>query len=596
MRSRKAAARQRMFALGGVLLLGGIFGFRLVDLQVINAAQYVEAAKGKRAVDITVPALRGDIVDRKGQILATTDERYDVQMSPKNTRIKNGTVQRFNSQTEETETVSFEQVLAEIGAATGQQPSEIKKIIDDALAENPESDFAYVKRSVDLTTLNKLKELDIPWLTFSSVFNRTYPNGAVGGNLIGFVGSENEPQAGIELAQDACLVGVDGSESYERSEDGVRLPGSTVVTEKAVNGGTVHLTIDRDLQWQSQQIVNRTASETGAEWVMAVIMDVKTGELLAVAEDGSVDPNHVAGTPPERRDSRAFLAPYEPGSTFKTITVATLLEEGVATPLTQNLTPARWSPEPNVSFGDATTHGEMQWTLTGILVASSNVGTAMLGTQVSPEKRYEYMQKFGFGVSTQAGLAVEDSGLVAPPGDWDRQTVYNSTFGQGLSATIVQTAGAYQAIANNGVRIPPTLVKKCVRPDGTEEVPAHGERVTVISEKTAKELHRMLENVAVNLENRGFLELPGYRVAGKTGTAEQSDGHGGYRSDYVNSFAGFFPAENPQYVVVTSIAFPQRDGTYKRLLGTWGELASSVIKDYRVTPSNTPFEPYPEEY
>lgn len=596
MRTPRAARIQRGIALSIVVLLGGVFTVRLLDLQLFSAPEYVAESKGKRAVDLTIPALRGDIVDRNGNVLATTDERYDVQLSPKNTRLKNGVVTRYNPEKMTSENVPFDQVLSEIGAITGQQPEEIKKIIDDALQENPNSDFAYVKKSVDLTALNKLKALEVPWLTFSSVFNRTYPNGAVAGNLVGFVGSEGEPQAGVELAQNECLKGEDGSESYERSADNVRLPGSTVVTKQATNGGTVQLSIDRDLQWQAQQIVNDTAHETEADWVMAVVMDVKTGELLAVAENGSVDPNKVSATDPAHRESRAFLAPYEPGSTFKTITVATLLEEGVATPETQNLTPYSWQPEEGVQFRDAFLHGDMQWTLTGILVHSSNVGTAMQGTKVSSEKRYEYMQKFGFGLSTAAGMPLEDSGMLAPPADWDRQTFYNSTFGQGLSTTIIQTAGAYQAIANGGVRVPPTLVKQCRKADGSTSAPEHGEQVKVLSPNTSETLTRMLENTAVTLHKRGFLNVPGYRVAGKTGTAEQSDGRGGYRKDYVNSFAGFFPAEDPQYVIVNSVAFAKKNAGYGSLLSDWNELAADVIKTYRVPPATTPYVPLPEEY
>src|SRR5699024_1441861 len=173
--------------------------------------------------------------------------------------------------------------------------------------------FAYVKRGVNLHQLNALKELGIPWLTFDYNYQRLYPNGAVAGNLVGFTGAEQEPQSGIELSQDTCLAGEDGYETYEKGADGVALPGSHVLREPAKNGGTVQLTIDADLQWQSQQLVDAYGDRLDTEWAFAVLMDVKTGELLAVAEDHSVDPGDVSAGDPTKREARSFVAPYEQG-------------------------------------------------------------------------------------------------------------------------------------------------------------------------------------------------------------------------------------------------------------------------------------------
>ena len=187
------------------------------------------------------------------------------------------------------------------------------------------------------------------------------------------------------------------------------------------------------------------------------MIDVKTAELLAVAEDHSVDPNDVDASADYRREARSFTTPYEPGSTYKTLTAAALLDQGAATINTPNLTPFRWDPEPGVTFADSDFHGDMPWTLSGIIVNSSNVGISMLGTRLSEQTRYDYLKKFGIGEETSTGMPLESSGVLAEPQDWDRQTSYNTMFGQGLSSTIIQTASAYQAIANDGVRIPPTL-------------------------------------------------------------------------------------------------------------------------------------------
>ena len=593
----RGARIRRVFALGIIIVTALVFLVRLVDVQMVSAAALNEDARDKRAVPVAIPSLRGDIVDRDGEILATTDERYDVQLSPKNTKLNKGRFWRIDTERGVgTVEVTAKQAFAEIGEVTGQKASDIQKIVDDALEENPKSDFAYVKREIDLGQLNELKKLDIPWLTFESHHTRTYPNGAVGGNIIGFSGFEDVPQSGVEVSQDECLTGVDGSETYERGADGVALPGSVVVEKNAVNGGTVELTIDRDLQWEAQQAINAQVDKVGAEYGYLVVMDVKTGELVAVAEDGSVDPNDVDASDPAKREARAFVSPYEPGSTFKTITAAALIEEGLATPETRNLTPDYLEPEPGVRFGDSFPHQPMQWTLSGILTQSSNVGTAMLGTQLSAEQRYDYLQKFGIGVATEAGLPVEDSGMLIPVEDWDRQTNYNTTFGQGLSSTIVQTAGAYQAIANDGVRIPPSIVRSCTDAEGKVTKPGHGDEVRAVSSETSDQVMGMLETVVQEGWITDFVSVPGYRIAGKTGTAEQADGQGGYRADYVHSFAGIFPADDPQYVAVASIGFPTTGEGSVAALTAFRDAAEATIRTFHIPPSSGTFESFPTEY
>ena len=596
--TQRRSRLRRTVALAIIVVTSIVFLVRLVDVQVVSAAALNEDAKGKRAVPVAIPSLRGDIVDRDGEVLATTDERYDVQLSPKNTRLNGGKFWRADTDGGiGTVEVTAEQAFAEIGEVTGQSAAEIQEIVDDALEENPKSDFAYVKRSVDLAALNRLKELQIPWLTFESHHTRTYPNGAVAGNIIGFSGLDEVPQSGVEVSQDACLTGVDGSETYERSEDGVPLPGSVVVTRKAVDGGTVELTIDRDLQWQAQQAINEQVQAVSAEWGYLVVMDVRTGELVAVAEDGSVDPNDVDASDPAKREARSFVAPYEPGSTFKTITAAALIDQGAATPLTRNLTPDYLEPEPGVRFGDSFNHPPMQWTLAGILTQSSNVGTATLGNMLSPEVRYDYLRRFGIGTATQAGLPVEDSGLLYPVDQWDRQTSYNTMFGQGVSSTIVQTAGVYQAIANGGERVPPSVVRGCVDAEGRERLLDHGEPERVVSEETSAQVMQLLETVVHEAWFTDIVSIPGYRIAGKTGTAEQVDPQtGAYRTDFVHSFAGIFPADDPRYVAVASVAFPTAGDGSVAALTAFRDAAEATIRTFHIPPSTGEFAPLPTEY
>lgn len=582
--------RRGAAALGIVLVIVAVFIFRLVDIQIVRADDLNEASTGKRSVPVVTKSIRGDIVDRHGEVLATTELRYDVQLSPKNVS------PFYRDRGEGTIEVTTADAFTEIGAITGQSPEEIETIVADALAENPKSDFAYVIRSVDLAQLTALKRLNIPWMTFDQNPSRIYPSGAVGGNITGFVGNENQAQAGIELSQDACLAGTDGVATYERGADGVALPGSTVVKNQVVNGGTVALTLDRDLQWQVQQAVNQQASRVQAEWAMAIVMDAKTGEIVAVGEDFSVDPNDVSAANPAKREARSFVAPYEPGSTFKTITAAALFDRGMVTPMTQILTPGSFSTPDGARFSDSFAHGNLPFTLTGVMVQSSNIGISLLGSQLSNEDRYGYLTKFGIGKSTSSGMPLEDSGMLMSWENWDVQTQYTTMFGQGVSTTIVQTAGVYQTIANGGVRVPPKLVTECVTADGEVIPHESGDSVRVISKDAAATTTLVLENVAQQSWTAKYANIPGYRVAAKTGTAEQPDGRGGYRKSYVHTYAGFYPAEDPQYVTVFSVAHPAAgDGGVAASSG-FKLVAEATIKAFHIPPSTGSPQIFPQQY
>ncbi|GAA3586638.1 penicillin-binding protein 2 [Klugiella xanthotipulae] len=569
-----------------------MFVFRLVDIQIVQAPELNATSLDKRSVPLVTYGIRGDIVDEDGTVMATTDVRYDVQMSPKNVR----TINRLEPGGVQTVKVTPAQQFAEIGSITGQKADEIEKIVSDALAENPKSDFAYVKRSVDLKTLKALKELGIPWLTFSQNASRIYPNGAVGGNLVGFVGTDNAPLAGVELSQNACLAETNGKETYERGADGVAIPGSTVKVEERVDGGTLQLTINKDLQWQTQQIVQRQKEATGAQWAVATVADTATGQLRAVGESNTVDPNNIKASAAEDLTSKAFLYGYEPGSTYKAITAAALIDTGTATPLTQVLVPGSYVAPNGAKFRDSWSHGDTRYTLTGILVDSSNVGISLLGHGLSDETRYDYLQKFGIGTPTNAGLASESSGILHPYQEWDPQTSYTTMFGQGVSSTIVQTTGAYLTFANGGKRMPLSIIDNCTYPDGTVTPYDAGDPVQVISPESAKTMTSMLEMLPQDSWLTDVIAIPGYRIAGKTGTAQQPDGQGGYMSTYIYSFAGYFPADNPKYVVVFSIAHPATaDGARQAVIG-FRDVAQATIKAYAVPPSTTPAETLPKHY
>jgi len=574
-----------------------LFGVRLVDIQLISAPELNHEAEGKRAVPVVIPSVRGEIVDRNGAVMATTNERYDIEISPYNTTIPGGASFTRYDPNGNPEVVTAAQAFAEIGAITGQSVAEIQQIVDSALADNPRSQFAYIKRSASLDELNRLKALSVPWLFFESNYTRSYPNGAVGGNIVGFMSTDDRPLGGVELSQDACLTGVDGEETYERGADGVALPGSMVVTQPVRNGGTVQLTLDRDLQFEAQQIINEKVNQVGAEWGRLTIMNARTGELVAVAEDDSVDPSNISGSNPDKLNARSFVEPYEPGSTFKTITASALIDQGKASPTTPAEVPWTWDPEPGVHFSDSFVHGVRPWTLTGIMAQSSNVGISMLGSKLSPETRYNYLRAFGIGDPTQAGMPSEAAGLLAPVAKWDRQTAYNTMFGQGVADTIVQTAGVYQTIANGGERIPPSIVAGCIDADGSLQKFEHGDPVRVVKKETAQTVLSVLENVVNQSWITPYVSIPGYRVAGKTGTAQEVDPNTGrYRTDYVHSFVGIFPADDPQFVVAASIAFPSRGDGGVAAMQSFHDAAEATIRTFHVPPSTGKYTKYPVEH
>jgi cell division protein FtsI (penicillin-binding protein 3) len=561
-----------------VLAIVAVFVVRLVDIQVVRAAAYDAESEGKRSIPTTIYASRGAITDENGKVLADSVMRYNVTVSPKNAK------EFVRATDREDVTITPQQAAVEIGQVTGQKPADILKIIADALAKDPTSDFAYITKGVDVDAFRKLNALSIPWLFFEQAPGRTYPNGGVAGNLLGYVGQDGAAQAGLEYAQNECLSGVNGEETYQRGADGIRIPGSTVSSVTAQNGGTLKLTIDSDLQWYAQQILAKQVSAVGGKWGIAVVEEVKTGKLLAVADYPSLDPNNVSGSDPNYRGSQAFMAPYEPGSTIKPLTASMLLDSGLATPDSHVVAPSSIVFPNGAHVKDATAHATFPLTLTGVLQESSNVGITQLGEALAPERRFDYLQKYGFGSATNVNFTAESGGILHPYQDWDNQTYYNVMFGQGLATTAIQVASAYQALGNKGVRLPVQLVESCTKADGTVIKPDLPAPVKVVSPEAATTTVNMLENFVTQGWITKYVSIPGYRVAMKTGTAEQSDGSGGLSSAFVVSNLGVVPANDPQYVIAVTISSPQSNGSMA-CPPVFKDLATQVLKRYRVQPS-----------
>jgi cell division protein FtsI (penicillin-binding protein 3) len=568
-----------------VVIFFAVVVVRLIDIQIVRAAEYDAASAGKMSLPATIYAPRGDITDANGAILADAILKYDITMSPRNAR------EFERGSGDQTQKVSTEQAVSEIASLTGQKPEEILGSIASSLAANPNADFAYVKRGVDVETFRALNNLEIPWLYFEQIPSRAYPNGSVAGNLLGYVGSDGTALGGLELTQDACLAGKNGQETYERGADGVRIPGSTVTSVAAKQGSKLRLTIDSDLQWYAQQTLATQAKAQDARFGIAVVLEVKTGKLRAVADYPSVDPNNVDATPEQYRGSYAFAAPYEPGSTMKSLTSAMIVDKGLADFSSKVDAPSLMEFPNGARVKDSSTHVP-NLTLQGVLVESSNVGMSLFGEGLSPDQRFDYMTKFGLGQPTAVGFLGESAGIMYDPEQWDNQTFYNLFFGQGLAATAVQMAGAYQAVGNDGVRLPVRLVEDCTSSEGSVSTPALPEPVRVVSAGAAKEVTGMLEGVVTDGWLGPQLTIPGYRVAAKTGTAEMSAGDGTYSTSFIVSIVGLIPAEDPQYVVLVTLANPASNST-AAVAPVIHDLMEQVIKQYRIQPStsNSPYWP-----
>ncbi|MGN6408421.1 MAG: peptidoglycan D,D-transpeptidase FtsI family protein [Curtobacterium sp.] len=568
-----------------VIALVAVFVVRLVDIQVVQAAALNELSKEKRSIPVTIYGTRGSIVDRNGTELADSVTRYNITTAPR-------LVKKFEGKLGGTRVkdVTVDQALAALAKASGGDVATMRKNI----AADPRSDFAYLVKGLDVKHYEAVTALDIPWIYKEQQASRVYPTGATAGNITGFMGTDGA-QAGLEYAYDKCLAGSNGSETYERGSDGVQLPGSTVTTKEAKDGGTVETTIDSDLQYMAEQTIASAAKSLQAESATATVTSVKTGELLAVADYPTVDPNNVDGTTDKGAfGSRALTATYEPGSTIKAAIAAALIDQGKSSPTDKAVVPYTRSFPWGGSIHDSEFHDTENLTLTGILQNSSNVGITELGERLTAQQRYDYMQKFGlFEPESAIEYPGQPSMDYGTSPKWDEQTNINSMFGQGISTTAIQVASIFQTLANDGVRIPLHLVKGCQTADGKTIDAPDVQPTRVVSASAATQVTDMLQSVVTGGTLVGMKPISGYNIAAKTGTAEVAEGSKGYGGQRITSVAGMAPAEDPQYVVTVTFTKPQANKWSSGAAPAFRTLMSQVLEKYRVAPSTTPAKTYP---
>jgi cell division protein FtsI (penicillin-binding protein 3) len=558
---RLADPRRRLHvSLVLICVLLSLFAGRLVQLQGLDASTYAVAAGNDRLRTVTIPALRGPILDRDGDPLAQSVEVYDL---------------------------TVDQTLVENPAAYALQLDAVldadARTIQRALTGDKR--FAYVAKKITPETWRAVQAMSLSGIYSEPASQRTYPAGSVGGNVVGFTGAEGHGLAGLELSLDSTLAGDDGQVTCQKSAGGQCIPLGAGSSDDAVQGEGVRLTIDRDVHWYAEQALAEAVSGARADGGIVVVQDVRTGEILAMATSPVVDPNEPGATEEQNRRNLAVEEAYEPGSVFKPLTMAAVIEEGMAGPATVFNVPDHMSRS-GETINDYYNHPEQQMTLAGALAKSSNIGTMLAAERIDKEAFRDYLADFGLGAAPGLGLPGESAGQL--PEDWADLTRDTIAFGQGVSVSTVQMASAYATIANGGLRVEPRLVGATIDAEGTETPvePTAPERV--VSEETADAVTMMMEGVMGEDGTGRSAGIDGYRVAGKTGTAQRVDPACGCYRDYNASFMGFAPADDPRYVVAVSLLNPHRGNSGGALAGpVFSDVMAFTLAQMGIAPTGT---------
>lgn len=575
---RMAQGRLRI-ALLMVAILFAAFFLRLVDVQTVNAKSYAERATRELTRTATLPAPRGEITDRDGNVLARSVESLDLV-------VDQTLINRPKRAAELVAPIIGESAQYIQSRLTGKRK------------------FVYVARDITPAQWSKIKAAiaqenasgklsdRIGGFFSERGFRRDYPEKYLAASLLGFVNSAGVGGGGMEASLNHILAGKDGVFTYENG-GGPSIPSSRQTLVPPQPGKSVRLTIDRDLQWAAEDAINELAKQTKATSVSAVILDPQTGEILALATAPGFDPNNFSRTKASLLKVPSVQEIYEPGSTGKVMTMAAALEEKVVTPTTVFKTPDRMKRAGKL-FQDHNNHPVWKLTATGILAKSSNVGTIKIAERMSENTLYSYLQQFGIGDRIRLGLPAETAGILNPVEKWSRSTFPTVSFGQSYSVNTIQATSVFATIANAGVRVTPTLVAGSSDASGRYTAAIRPETRRVISADVAKQLSLMMESVTQEGGTATRAAIPGYRVAGKTGTAQRYDGSCGCYRGYTSSFIGFAPADKPRFVMSVTVQNPVGIPWGGYLGGpVFKSVISYALKKYRVPPTGEEFVPFP---
>jgi cell division protein FtsI (penicillin-binding protein 3) len=523
--SRLANRRIRLVLAVLALALALTLG-RAVWLQVIRAPALERLAAQQHHETVTTPASRGTIFDRLGVQLAIGEQATTVYADPRQVR-------------------KAQQVAVEAGRALDVDPNKIYPQLLDK-----ERGFVYVQRKADPARAAALQRRGLAGLDFYPEERRSYPQHTVAAHVLGYAGVDNKGLAGLELGLERDLAGRPGKETIVRDPFGRTIDVVSSTPEQP--GRDVFLTLDHTLQAKVESVLRATVARWHASDGTAIVLDPKTGGILAMAVAPGFDANDFSHIPSSLQRNRAVTDTYEPGSTFKVVTYAAALTDKVVTPNSQ------FSLPPTIKVADRViTEAEARptetMTVAEMLARSSNIGTVMLAQLLGRERLGRWISRFGFGTRTGIDFPGESRGILLPVDRWSGSTIGNVPIGQGIAVTPIQMAAAYGALANKGVWIEPHLVDHF-----RGKKPRKLERRRVVSPAVAQQLSGMLQGVVSKEGTGSEAAVPGYLVAGKTGTAAKPDPSGGYSdTSYVSSFVGIVPASAPRLVILVSIDEPQ---------------------------------------
>ncbi|NYI92866.1 cell division protein FtsI (penicillin-binding protein 3) [Amycolatopsis endophytica] len=546
-------------ALVAVLVLAGL---KLVQVQGFEAAALSAQAESQRSTTIPIQAQRGSIVDRNNVKLAFTVETRALSVNLRSMRKAWDEVAAENpagGQNFETRVADAAKFIA------AKLPGRVTEA--ELLADfHKTSSFTYLADGVEPSVAEEITTA-FPEIGAEVRAAREYPGDTLASNVIGLANwrmddpdvSKHSLQglAGLEYTLNDDLSGKAGQyvADTKQGNDNVIIPGTERDVQPATPGNDVVLTLDSDVQYFLQNALADYVKESHAKGASAVVMDTRTGEIYGLADDSTFDPNDNKTYTQSLMDLEAVSTPYEPGSVNKIVTAAAAIDAGLVTPESVLQVPGTLKVADH-TVHDAWTHGTQNFSVTGIFAKSSNIGTLLLAQELGPDRYLDYLKRFGVGQSAGLGLSGESRGYVPPRDTWTGTTFGNLPIGQGLSMTVVQMAAMYQAIANNGLRVQPSIVKEEIRPDGTAVPKAAPETTQVVSPETATTVRNMMRAVTQSGRNGNSGTAPtaaleGYQISGKTGTGQQVNPATGAYSDslYNITFAGILPADNPRFVV-----------------------------------------------
>ncbi|MCK5890594.1 MAG: penicillin-binding protein 2 [Aeromicrobium sp.] len=541
-RARRAGVVRRrvQISLAVVLVVFLAFGARLLQIQGFDTSAYAAMASDAGTRSTVVPAERGQILDRNGVPLATSYDGITLTADPTLTAENAPRIAGILREVLGTEVDYFD-------------------LIDQL--RKPDSRFVYVVKDIPAwqadQVMDGLKEAELTGVFVQHESLRSYPNGSVAANLIGRLNNDGQGVGGLEQRYDDLLSGTDGSATYSVSPTGEKIPLADSQVTDMVPGSDVTTTIDSDLQWYADDTLSQAVQAAGADWGLAVTLDVQTCEVLQMSQVPTFDADAKTGLTDAKTVSRGLQTVYEPGSVMKAITMAALADQGKISPTTPISVPSSMSID-GFTIGDAWNHGQLNLTAAGVIAKSSNLGTIIASQQMDDETMYEYLSRFGFGTKTGVGLPGESVGILTDPAGWSKANHATISFGQGVSVTAMQMVRAVGAIANGGQICEPTVVSGSRSPEGVTTPTPHDAPKQIISQEAARSVTTMMEAVTTDDGSAPAAQIPGYRVAGKTGTAWRVDPDTGryVSGSHTVSFMGFAPADAPRFLTYVVIDNP----------------------------------------